>query len=256
MCQANTERVSGWQGWIDIPAQTDGTGVGVWMDLSHALGTATPVPTVPRGPAQNLMKPFPTPRFERIRSMPADPVNLTEIQMVAHFGTHIDAPVHFIADGPAIHEIPLERLHGNGVVIGLECAPLQPIDAGRLEEAGSGVRPGDIVLLKTGWAEYAGTPRYDEHPYLTPDAAEWLVGRRVKLVALDVSSPDLPIRLRQPGFTWPVHHILLSHGVLIAENVNVRRDFAPGRAEFMFCALNIVGSDGSPARVLGRACTD
>ena len=46
--------------------------------------------------------------------MPQDPANLTEIQMVCHFGTHLDAPLHFITEAPAMDEVPLTRLYGPG----------------------------------------------------------------------------------------------------------------------------------------------
>jgi kynurenine formamidase len=50
-----------------------------------------------------------------------------------------------------------------------------------------------------------------------------------------------------------VHHILLAYGVLVSEHLTNVAKLPQGRAEFMFCALNIEGSDGAPARVLGRA---
>ena len=52
---------------------------------------------------------FPKPSFGRIMSQPEHPMNVTEIRMVVHLGTHVDAPKHFFSDGPALHEIPLQR---------------------------------------------------------------------------------------------------------------------------------------------------
>lgn len=196
------------------------------------------------------MSPFPEARFERIRSMPEHPVNLSEMQMVVHFGTHVDAPLHFIADGPAFDAIPLERLFGAGIVIELACSPVHPITPSELQ--GADIRAGDIVLLNTGWTAHGNTPLYDQHPHLTPAAAAWLADRRIKLLAVDFPSPDLPIAHREPGFNWPTHLVLLSQGILVSENIRIPAQLRPGRAEFLFLALNIEGSDGSPARVLGR----
>ena len=44
------------------------------------------------------------------------PVNVTEIHMVVHHGTHFDAPRHFVEDGTTIDQVPLERLYGQGVI--------------------------------------------------------------------------------------------------------------------------------------------
>jgi kynurenine formamidase len=226
-----------WQGW-----RTTSGHLSDWIELSHPLSTE--LARIPY---------FPPARFERIMRRPKDPVNLTEMQMVCHFGTHVDAPCHFIDDGPAFHEIPLDRLCGSGVVWSLESEPYGLIEPADLE----GLRPelgaDDILLLDTGCAEHVGTERYGQHPSLSPPCAEWLVERRVKLLGVDFATPDLATDRRLPGFDWPVHHILLSQGVLIAEHLTNLRRLAGRRVEVMCLALNIVGADGAPARVLARA---
>lgn len=229
-----------WKGWPKA-AQPRGAGNrSAWVDLSHRLR-----PDLPH------IASFPEAAFPRIKSMPADPLNVTEIHMVCHFGTHIDAPCHFIADGPALHEIPLDRLYGPGVVWRLRCEPYEVIEPERLEAVGPPLRPGDILLLDTGWAEHFGTARYDEHPSLSLGAAEWIVERQVKLVGFDFLTPDMPVNRRPAEFRWPIHHILLSQGVLIAENVANLQSLG-GRVEAMFFALNIEGADGAPARAIAR----
>src|SRR5262249_17766233 len=178
-----------------------------------------------------------------IMSMPDDPLNVTELQMVCHFGTHVDAPCHFIADGPAFHQIPLDRLCGSGVVIRLDCEPYGLIEPPMLDAAASELRPDDIVLLDTGWAAHFGTEIYERNPSLSVATAEWLVEREVKLLAVDFATPDLAVSRRPPAFDWPVHHILLSRGVLIAENLTRLRSLPAGRVEGLFLALNLERPD-------------
>ena len=233
--------MSDWQGWRPLPAPAPLEPDGPWVDLSHALHERL-----------RTIGWFPAARFARLKSMPADPLNLTEMQIVCHFGTHVDAPSHFIADGPALDEIPLERLHGPGVVWRMDAEPYGCIGADTLAAMRPAMRDGDIVLVHTGWDAHLGTDRYDEHPRLGLDAADWLVAHGAKLVGIDFPTPDLAVDRRPPDFDWPVHHRLLRHGVLIAENVTGLRPLAGRRVEAMFLALAIRGSDGAPARAVAR----
>jgi kynurenine formamidase len=229
-----------WRGWRALPEPAQ-TGHGAWIELSHTLR-----------PDLGRIAFFPQPRFERIMSQPQDPLNVTEIQMVCHFGTHVDAPCHFIPDAPAFHQIPLDRLYGPGVVWRLDCAPYDVVEPAMLERATPPARPGDIVLIDSGWADHFGAERYDQNPSLSVAAAQWLVDQGVKLLGVDFATPDLAVNRRPPGFTWPVHHTLLSQGVLIAEHLTNLHALAGQRIEAMFLALNVEGADGAPARVIGR----
>jgi kynurenine formamidase len=242
MCDTHDKTYTGWKGWPELPTAAPASGSGAWVDLSHVL--SNDLPNVPF---------FPAPRFEQIMTQPKSPLNVTEMQMVVHLGTHVDAPRHFFSDGPAFHEIPLERLHGHGVVWHIEKADYGVIDAADFESARPAVNPGDIVVISTGWWRHFGSERYDRHPSLSVEAARWLVDRRVKLLAVDFVTPDLAVNRRRPGFNWPVHHVLLGHGVLVCEHITNLETLADNRAEFMFSALNIRNSDGAPARVLARA---
>ena len=241
MCERHVPAAGIWQGWKELPRPHPSSGRGPWLDLSFPLTESL-----------SRAASFPPPRFERIVSMPEHPLNVTEIQMVCHFGTHVDAPCHFIADGPAAEAIPLDRLHGPGVVWAMTPKADGAIEPEELERAEPALRPGDIVILRTGWSERVNTPAYHDHPWLTAAAAAWLLAHGAKLVAVETISPDLPIARRPPGFSWPVHHTLLAHGVLIAELLNIPASLVGRRVEAMFMALPIVGADGGPARVLAR----
>ncbi len=162
-------------------------------------------------------------------AMPEHPLNVTEIQMVVHLGTHVDSPRHFYRDGPAFEDIPIERLHGAGVVWRLEKEPNSLIEPEDLAACTPTLEPGDILALNTGWSKISGTARYDdEHPALSVAAAEWIVARKVKLLAIDMPTPDLPVARRPDGFNWPVHHALLADGVLVAEHIRNLEPLAGG----------------------------
>ena len=233
---------TGWRGWSTDNPTRPARASGDWIDLSWPLS-----PGVPR------LGSFPPPRIERIASIPDQPLNVTEFSMVAHVGTHVDSPRHFFSDGPALEDVPLARLMGTGVAWSMD-APLEsliePEDFVRMRPQ---PEAGDILLIDTGIAQYVGTPDYDRHAGLSVAAAQWLLDKKIKLLAVDTPTPEICLQNRSHGFDWPVHRTLLREGILIAEQVANGREFAGCRAEFLFLPLNIVGGDGAPARALGRA---
>lgn len=242
MCDDCLVRRESWKGWIDVPEPSI-SGGGGWIDLSHTL--TEDLSAIPN---------YPRPRFEKWRRIRDYPADITMMTMVVHHGTHLDAPSHFIVDAPSFDQVPVERLYGPGVVWSFEADEYGLIEAADLEAARPEARPGDIVLLDTGWGPKVGTPAYDRHPSLTPEAAEWMLAKKIKMVGVDFSTPDLaPSNRPAEGFDWPVHQTLLPHGILIAEHVNNLGLLSNRRIEAMFAGLSIIGSDGAPARALARA---
>jgi arylformamidase len=241
MCEQCPTAATGWLGWIDLPEATIGQPAGPWVDLTHKVGPEMPCASI-----------FPKPTFGKVRSLPEDPFNVTEIHMVAHAGTHVDAPLHFFDDGPDMASIPLDRLQGLGVVWRIEAEPDQVIEPADLERCQPQLNEGDILAVDTGWSKHFGTPLYERHPSFSAAAAQWLLARRIKLLACDFATPDLVYHRREPGFDWPVHHLLLSHGILICEHLTGHDALAGSRAEFHFGALPIAGGDGAQARVTAR----
>lgn len=230
-----------WSGWPVPSRDVTGGDASDWIELSHVISI-----DLPRFAA------FPAPEIRRVSSMPIDPLNVTEMTIMCHVGTHIDAPIHFIPDGPSIAEIPLRRLCGPGVVLHLDVDEDTLITAADLESASPRPRADDIVLIDTGWWRRVHSEEYHRHPSLDHDAAQWLVDQGVKLVGLDFPTPDLPVVRRPDGFDWPIHHILLGAGTLIAENLTNLAEITGHRVDVMLLPLRISGADGGPARVVAR----
>lgn len=241
MCEQCPVVPTGWIGWIDLPEPAPLQPAGPWVDLTHQVGPDMPCASI-----------FPKPSFNKLRTLPDDPYNVTEIHMVAHAGTHVDAPLHYFADGPDMASIPLDRMCGAGVVWHIPKIDDEIIDVADLEAARPLLREGDIVAVDTGWARHFGTERYESHPSFSPEAAAWLLAKRIKLLACDFATPDLVYHLREPGFDWPVHKQLLANGILICEHLTGHAALAGHRVEFQFAALPLVGGDGAQARVVAR----
>lgn len=242
MCEPAPKKTYNWQGWREMPAPRIGSGNGPWIDLSHPL-----TETLSR------IAHFPQPTFRKFSTKPPANSNVTEIQMVVHFGTHVDAPCHWINGAPAMDRVPLERFYGPGVIWHIDAGDRGAIGVVELERATPRMQDGDIVLIDTGWWRHMNTERYEEHPFLTGEACDWLVARGAKLVGVDSSSPDQAAHYRSKDYDFPVHNTLLSNGVLIAEHLTNLTPLADKRVEIMFLAINIAGCDGAPARPIARA---
>lgn len=230
-----------WQGWSEVPASRSRKVNGDWVDLTYPLSEDVP---------RSAM--FGPPQFPRITEIPTSIINTSRMEMVVHTGTHVDSPLHFCADGPGMDEVPIDRMMGQGVVLCIEADACYEITANDLANASPQIEPGDIVAITTNWGGRWGTKDWTSHPYISEEAAAWLMDKQVKMVAVDTINPDLPHDLRYEGFDFPVHRALLQRGILIAEQVANLEALAGNRVEFFFGALPILACDGAPARVLGR----
>jgi len=137
-----------------------------------------------------------------------------------------------------------------------DVAPNIPIDAARLDQADPGGADGEMLLLSAAWDEKRNNTTaafWKDAPWLTRDAAEWLLARKPTAVAFDFPQ-DYPIRLLLDGVIAPTgehvtHDVLLRAGVTLIEYlVNTS---ALKRPRTFLCAapLKIAGADGAPARV-------
>ena len=197
---------------------------------------------------------FPSVRVERCIRHEDRGVNVTCISAAVHAGTHVDAPCHFVPGGLSIDEIDLARVSGPAVCWDVVRGADEAITAAQLQACRPRTEPGDIVFVHTGWdVHFAGDgDGYHHHPYLSVEAADWLLQRRVKMICLDVATPDMPEAVRPAGFDWPVHRLLLGGGVLIAEHLAHLELVAGRRFRALALPIPIVGSDGAPARIVAE----
>jgi len=135
------------------------------------------------------------------------------IDMIANTGTYLDTPFHRFADGADLGQVGLEQLAGlPGIVVRQPWERSIMIDTARFD--GLDVA-GKAVLFHTGWDRHWGTDAYfDDHPFLTAEAALLLVNRGAALVGIDSHNID---DTRTQG--RPVHSALLGAGVLICEHL-------------------------------------
>jgi kynurenine formamidase len=203
----------------------------------------------PLEPGMPHARTIPAPCFTPTSTWAEHRMRVMRLDIPTHIGTHIDAPSHFVEDGATLDQVPPTTLVGRAYCLELPQHEPVAITADDLKGAVD-LEPGDALLIRTGWDDRYADPTYpDSHPYLAVDAAEWAVASGLRLIGMDTISPDLPMGMRPPNFSYDVHRTLLSAGTLIAENL-VLREIADQWCTLFVGVLNISGGDGAPARVL------
>jgi kynurenine formamidase len=184
-----------------------------------------------------------------------------------HGGTHVDAPIHFHAEGDTLDRIPLERLIGEAVAVDVREACAQDrdhqvsvADLERFEARHGRIPDGAIVLLNTGfgsrWPDrerYLGTARRGPEavallhfPGLHPDAAGWLVSeRRVAAVGLDTASID-----HGPSADFQTHRRLFAANVPAFENLAGLDELPATGFRVIALPMKIRGGSGGPLRAV------
>ena len=186
-----------------------------------------------------------------------DQFRISHLATTCHGFTHVDAQAHFVAHAPTIEATPLSRVVGPARVINLrDVAPNTPIDAARLAKSDPGGAEGEILILSAAWdtkRDNATAAFWKEAPWLTRDAAEWLLARKPTAVAVDFPQ-DYPIRLLLDGVMAPTpehvtHDVLLRAGVTLIEYLVNTAALSGPRTLLCAAPLKIPNADGAPARV-------
>jgi kynurenine formamidase len=202
-----------------------------FVDLSHTIEHGmTTYPGLP-GP---IICDYLSREASRTRYGPGVEFQIGKIEMVANTGTYIDAPFHRYAGRTDIAGLDLARLAGlDAVVIPAPAGP-RPIERRAFEGRDLG---GKAVLIRTGWDRHWGTPAYlSDNPFVTDEAAAYLVAEEAALVGIDSLNIDDLADLARP-----THSILLGAGIPIVEHLTgLERVPATG---FRFTAV--------PAKVAG-----
>ena len=135
------------------------------------------------------------------------------IDMVSNTGTYIDCPFHRFENGKDLSEVELEKFVDIPAI--KITVPFQKSLAVTTDHFKNLDLTGKAVLIQTGWDKYWNTDKYYEnHPFLTEDAANYLKDQGIVLAGIDSHNID---DTRQKS--RPVHTILLGAEILIVEHL-------------------------------------
>lgn len=169
--------------------------------------------------------------------------NVSHLDLGVHTGTHVDAPYHFLQDGPGVDILPLKMLTGRVYVLHLPEVDL--VTASVLKEAEIPLRT-KRVLFKTRNSDYwANQENQFQSDYvgISPDGAEYLVDRKIQLIGVDYLSVA-PYKNSRP-----THEIFLKAGTIIIEGLNLS-EVPQGRYTLYCLPLKLKNCDGAPARTI------
>ena len=173
-----------------------------------------------------------------------DQANVSQICCGVHTGTHVDAPSHFFEGKKRVHEISLEKLVGECLVVELD-EKINVIEPEHLKFSGEIER----VLFKTRNSKFWNEKSLrKDFTYISPEVARELVSRNIKLVGIDYLSVD-----SFDSGDFPVHKILLENEIIILESLDLR-EVSGGVYEIICLPLKYIGGagDGAPARTVLR----
>ncbi len=183
-------------------------------------------------------KPEKKPRLTAAATHEKNGVYESEIHMNLHTGTHMDAPLHMIADGKTMKDLPIEKMISPCRVVDVT-EVLGGITKEDLKD--KGIQKGEFVLLKT---KNSFSDSFDfEFIYLERTGAAYLAELGINGVGID----GLGIERAQNDYA--THRTLLGADIPIIEGLRLKN--AP-EGEYILVALpvSIPDAEAAPLRAV------
>ncbi|NSX54395.1 cyclase family protein [Parasulfitobacter algicola] len=186
--------------------------------------------------------------------------NLFNLTINEHTGTHVDAPLHFSADGQSVDEIPVENLICPLCVIHIHAkaaddpdAQVTPDDLNAWISTNGPIPDGACVAMHSGWSEKVATPAYRgvddagtmHFPGFHIEATQMLL-EETNSVAMAVDSLSLD---HGPSGDFATHYAWLPAGRYGIENLAGLGNVPAAGATLIVGAPKIGGGTGGPARI-------
>ena len=220
------------------------------VDLTHTYGPD--FPTYFGEPGVSVEVPF---------TFAEHGFNLKVLRVNEHTGTHIDAPLHFSADGTSVDAIPVESLVCPLCVVNIHekasedaDAMVTPDDLSAWIAANGPIPDNACVAMHSGWERHIGSDTYrnaddngvQHFPGFHPEAAKMLleetgaVGIASDTLSLDVGSST----------TFDTHYAWLPANRWGLESVANLASVPVTGATLIVGASKHAGGTGGPARVM------
>ncbi len=165
---------------------------------------------------------------------------MSDVELMNHVGTHIEAPFHCLKDGEDLSQIPIDQLAGETVILDLRRAEaeggvtLEQVKTAA--EKSGGVGEGDIVFGMMGPTQY-----------FSSSGLQYLVDKGIKLMGVD----SMGVELAHDDSHANVNHLILfRQGIPLIENLtNLDRVSRP-RVQTYSMVVPVQRLDAFPLRVI------
>jgi arylformamidase len=187
--------------------------------------------------------------IEPAKKLETDGWNASTLCLYSHCGTHMDAPVHFGVGEKTIDKIALEDLIGPAWVA--DVRPIEHralIEPKHLGDIAGKFRPGERLLICTGWSAYYGREEYRRQlPRISEELAKWCVDNEVRVLGVE---PPSVADVNNIEELTKIHKILFEGGVIVVEGLANLTSLSKRQVNFVALPLKITDGDGAPARAV------
>lgn len=186
--------------------------------------------------------------------------NLFNLAVNEHTGTHIDAPLHFSADGQSVDEVPVANLVCPLAVIDIAAraaedadAQVTPDDIKAWVTANGPIPDGACVAMHSGWAAHVNSDKFRNadgegkmhFPGFHAEAAKMLIEETGAMsIAVDTLSLD-----HGPSADFATHYAWLPTNRYGIENLTNLDKVPASGATLVVGAPTHRGGSGGPARI-------
>ncbi|MDO4630993.1 MAG: cyclase family protein [Corynebacterium sp.] len=176
---------------------------------------------------------------------------VTQYELIGQWGTHVDAPAHFIETGRTLDQIPVTDMIAPLVVVDFADVEIQPADLRAWEAMYCRIPLGAFVALRTGWSQRWPNPQLmgdSAAPGWSVAAIDWLVTQR-DIVAIGHETLDT-----DPGFRVAQGELIAQRRILAHDRWQIERmahlDQLPATGALVVAAWpKPLGGTGFPARI-------
>jgi arylformamidase len=161
--------------------------------------------------------------------------------------SYLETAAHLYPERIKVADLPLDRLFTEAVVLQIPLGPKQAITSAAIQQAlaacGEALRPGDSLLISTGWDAQWDAPNFiSESPYFAAEAIDWILAQKIGLLGSDASQWD---NGKQGFFPRYFQTEMLLLGPLVKLNT-----ITHARARLITLPLKVMGTCAAPCRVI------